>query len=341
MKKNTIRTTSSGLFNAAIAQHFKKAARIIVNTDPENRTFSATDGYIVIRSGLADYDEILRPVLQRDPAPGSYSCFDKKWDRTGDGPTRTPDTFLDPGLKVTEARPAPFTLTLDEKTAVRPYYDGANVIYYNAAYISLFPAAETCLYSSGRYDLAVLGSDCKYYAGLLPIRVSNPDADRAVRAYFESAPADVEKLQREKSAAHDLAVKLTKELAAEKAAAGVIQNDRNAINQKYLTADKRVKELETQLEKIMEERDTYAAQLADIAKAAAEERAEEAKPADEKPALNTAGLEKLEGVTVVIKGAATNKPVAWITGETKKHAETLKKAGCKWSVKKSAWYLTA
>lgn len=319
MKKNTIKTTYSGLFTAAIAQHFKKAARIIVSTDPENRTFSATDGYIVIRSGLADYDEILRPVLQRDPAPGSYSCFDKKWDRTGDGPTRTPDTFLDPGLKVTEARPAPFTLTLDEKTAVRPYYDGAHVIYYNAAYISLFPAAETCLYSSGRYGLAVLGSDCKYYAGLLPIRVSNPDADRAVRAYFESAPADVDKLQAEKAAALDKIARLESQLE-------------DALNK---------------LEAAETARDGYAADLKE-----AEERAKEAediichdvqKEIDKENAITekTAAFEKLDGVTVVIKGAATSKPVAWITGETKKHAETLKKAGCKWSVKKSAWYLTA
>lgn len=315
MKKNTIRTTHSGLFSAAIAQHFKKAARIIISTDPESRTFSATDGYIVIRSGLADYDEILRPVLQRDPAPGSYSCFDKKWDRTGDGPTRTPDTFLDPGLKVTEARPAPFTLTLNDNTSVRPYYDGANVIYYNAAYISLFPAADTCLYSSGRYGLAVLGSDCKYYAGLLPIRVSNPAADRAVRAYFESAPADVDKLQAEKAAALDKIARLESQLE-------------DALNK---------------LEAAETARDGYAADLKEAEERAkeAEDRADEAAPAGEKPALNTAAFEKLDGVTVVIKGAATNKPVAWISGDTKKHAETLKKAGCKWSVKKSAWYLTA
>lgn len=335
MKKKTTPTTISGLFNKAITAHFKKAGRIIVNADPEHKMFSATDGYIVIQSGFSDYDDILRPVLQRDPASGSFSCYGKTWDRTGDGPTRTPDTFLDPGLKVTTALPAPFTLTLDENTTVRPYYDGENVIYYNAAFVSLFPAAETCLYSSGRYGIAVLGSDCKYYAGLLPIRVNNPAADRAVRAYFESAPADVEKLQREKAALIADRTRVEDQLVTAENIAAQTGRELNETRDQLEKALTRIEELETAAA-------GYAADLKEAEERAkeAEERADE-KPADEKPALNIAGLEKLDGVTVIIKGATTNKPVAWISGDTKKHADALKKAGCKWSAKRAAWYLTA
>lgn len=319
MKKNTIKTTYSGLFTAAIAQHFKKAARIIVTTDPETGTFTATDGYIVIRSIGLDYNDAIRPALQKDPENGSYTADGKTWTRTGDAPNM--DRFLDPGLQVRVSIPAPFTLEYGTGTSVKAYYcpETQEITYFNAAYTALFPEAADHLLTTGRKGIAVLGSDCRYYAGLLPVYVKQPEYDRAVRAYFESAPADVDKLQAEKAEALDRINRLESQLE-------------DALNK---------------LEAAETARDGYAADLKE-----AEERAKEAediichdvqKEIDKENAITekTAAFEKLDGVTVVIKGAATNKPVAWITGETKKHAETLKKAGCKWSVKKSAWYLTA
>ena len=319
MKKNTIKTTYSGLFTAAIAQHFKKAARIIVTTDKESGTFTATDGYIVIRSIGLDYNDAIRPALQKDPENGSYTADGKTWTRTGDAPNM--DRFLDPGLQVRVSIPAPFTLEYGTGTSVKAYYcpETQEITYFNAAYTALFPEAADHLLTTGRKGIAVLGRDCRYYAGLLPMYVKQPEYDRAVRAYFESAPADVDKLQAEKAAALDKIARLESQLE-------------DALNK---------------LEAAETARDGYAADLKE-----AEERAKEAediichdvqKEIDKENAITekTAAFEKLDGVTVVIKGAATSKPVAWITGETKKHADTLKKAGCKWSVKKSAWYLTA
>ena len=319
MKKNTIKTTYSGLFTAAIAQHFKKAARIIVTTDPENGTFTATDGYIVIRSIGLDYNDAIRPALQKDPESGSYTADGKTWTRTGDAPNM--DRFLDPGLQVRVSIPAPFTLEYGTGTSVKAYYcpETQEITYFNAAYTALFPEAADHLLTTGRKGIAVLGRDCRYYAGLLPVYVKQPEYDRAVRAYFESAAADVDKLQADKAAALDKIARLESQL----------------------------EDALSKLEAAETARDGYAADLKE-----AEERAKEAediichdvqKEIDKENAITekTAAFEKLDGVTVVIKGAATSKPVAWITGETKKHADTLKKAGCKWSVKKSAWYLTA
>lgn len=335
MKKKTTPTTISGLFNKAITAHFKKAARIIVNADPENKMFSATDGYIVIRSGLLDYDEIIRPVLQKDPTSGSFTCFGKNWWEPSGESKLDLNKTLHPDVKVTAARPAPFTVKVDETLTVRPYYDGENVIYFNADFISLFPAAENCLYTSGRYSMGFLDNGRDNYAGLLPVKVTNPATDRAVRAYFTAEPADVEKLQRENAAVRADRAKVEEQLvAAENIGAGLARD--------LETAKAEIERLSRELEAAETAAAGYAADLKEAEERAkeAEERADE-KPADEKQALNTAGLEKLDGVTVVIKGAATNKPVAWISGDTKKHADALKKAGCKWSAKRSAWYLTA
>lgn len=335
MKKNTIKTTYSGLFTAAIAQHFKKAARIIVTTDPENGTFTATDGYIVIRSIGLDYNDAIRPALQKDPESGSYTADGKTWTRTGDAPNM--DRFLDPGLQVRVSIPAPFTLEYGTGTSVKAYYcpETQEITYFNAAYTALFPEAADHLLTTGRKGIAVLGSDCRYYAGLLPVYVKQPEYDRAVRAYFESAPADVEKLQREKAALIADRTRVEDQLVTAENIAAQTGRELNETRDQLEKALTRIEELETAAA-------GYAADLKEAEERAkeAEERADE-KPADEKPALNTAGLEKLDGVTVIIKGATTQKPVAWISGDTKKHADALKAAGCKWSVKKSAWYLTA
>lgn len=46
----------------------------------------------------------------------------------------------------------------------------------------------------------------------------------------------------------------------------------------------------------------------------------------------------LEGVTITIKGAQTDTPVIWLSGDTKGHEAEIEKRGGKWSVKRSAWY---
>lgn len=47
---------------------------------------------------------------------------------------------------------------------------------------------------------------------------------------------------------------------------------------------------------------------------------------------------QLDGVTVTVKGAATDSPVIWISGDTKPHKDELKSMGAKWAPKKGAWY---
>lgn len=300
-------------FTAALTKELKKSDRVLVAYDAEKKIAAVSNGFWLVNLNPAEYDDLVRPVTGRDP--GTYTIDRQTGYRDG-----APDLSKAMHRTGTEAAAqlAPFTFPdEDGKKAMNAYYSAERgTTFVNAAFVSML-ARPQLAYSAGPVSpLLYLTGDGDLIALLLPIRVQKPGKlSAAVSAYFDETDtgAKIERLEAEK---------------------------REALSQLTIATQNRDYYKE-QLEKIMEERDTYAAQLADIAKAAAEDRAEEAKPAEEKPALNTAPLEKLDGVTVVIKGAATNKPVAWITGETKKHAETLKKAGCKWSVKKSAWYLTA
>lgn len=303
----------STFFTSALTKELKRSESVYVSLDAEKKRVTVTNGFFLAVLSLPEYDALVRPVTGRDP--GTYTIDRQTGYRDG-----APDfsRVMQRTGAETAAQLAPFTFpNEDGKKAMNAYYSAERgTAFVSAAFVAML-ARPQLAYSAGPVSpLLYLTGDGDLIALLLPIRVQKPGKlSAAVSAYFDETDtgAKIERLEAEK---------------------------RETLSQLTIATQNRDYYKE-QLEKIMEERDTYAAQLADIAKAAAEDRAEEAKPADEKPALNTAGLEKLEGVTVVIKGAATNKPVAWITGETKKHAETLKKAGCKWSVKKSAWYLTA
>lgn len=46
----------------------------------------------------------------------------------------------------------------------------------------------------------------------------------------------------------------------------------------------------------------------------------------------------LEGVTTTIKGAQTDSPVIWLSGDTAAHKEEIEMRGGRWSNKRSAWY---
>lgn len=302
----------SMFFTSALTKELKRSESVYVSLDAEKKRVTVSNGFFLAVLSLPEYDALIRPVTGRDP--GSFT-IDKSGFRDG-----APDFSKAMNRTGNEAAAqlAPFTFPdEDGKKAMNAYYSAERgTTFVNAAFVSML-ARPQLAYSAGPVSpLLYLTGDGDLIALLLPIRVQKPGKlSAAVSAYFDETDtgAKIERLEAEK---------------------------REALSQLTIATQNRDYYKE-QLEKIMEERDTYAAQLADIAKAAAEDRAEEAKPAEEKPALNTAGLEKLDGVTVIIKGAATNKPVAWISGDTKKHADALKAAGCKWSVKKSAWYLTA
>lgn len=304
----------SMFFTSALTKELKRSESVYVSLDADNKRVTVSNGFFLAVLSFPEYDALVRPVTGRDP--GSFT-IDKSGFRDG-----APDFSKAMHRTGTEAAAqlAPIaipTLSNGKKGTQNVYYSterGASIV--NAAFVECL-ARPDIAYTQGRnYPLYFLTADGDLYALLLPIRAQYFEKyERMARSYFEEEPAGVDKLQAEKAAALDKIARLESQLE-------------DALNK---------------LEAAETARDGYAADLKDAEERAkeAEDRAEEAKPADEKPALNTAGLEKLEGVTVVIKGAATNKPVAWITGETKKHADMLKKAGCKWSVKKSAWYLTA
>lgn len=321
----------SMFFTSALTKELKRSESVYVSLDAGKKRVTVSNGFFLAVLSVPEYDALIRPVTGRDP--GSFT-IDKSGFKEG-----APD--FSKAMKRTgqeaAAQLAPIAIPNGKKGTQNVYYSterGASIV--NAAFVECL-AQPDIAYTQGRnYPLYFLTADGDLYALLLPIRAQYFEKyERMARAYFESAPADVEKLQREKAALIADRTRVEDQLVTAENIAAQTGRELNETRDQLEKALTRIEELETAAA-------GYAADLKEAEERAkeAEERADE-KPADEKPALNTAGLEKLDGVTVVIKGAATNKPVAWITGETKKHAETLKKAGCKWSAKRSAWYLTA
>lgn len=314
----------SPFFTSALTKELKRSESVYVSLDAEKKRVTVSNGFFLAVLSLPEYDALIRPVTGRDP--GAFT-IDKSGFREG-----APDFSKAMHLTGTEAAAhlAPIaipTLSNGKKGTQNVYYSterGASIV--NAAFVECL-AQPDIAYTQGRnYPLYFLTADGDLYALLLPIRAQYFEKyERMARAYFEEEPAGDEttkKARKERDEWRNTADRIAKERDDLLQELALTQKERDKARAERDEQIDRAKELEKQLEDALN-------------------KPEEAKPADEKPALNTAGLEKLEGVTVVIKGAATNKPIAWITGETKKHAETLKKAGCKWSVKKSAWYLSA
>lgn len=314
----------SMFFTSALTKELKRSESVYVSLDADNKRVTVSNGFFLAVLSFPEYDALVRPVTGRDP--GSFT-IDKSGFREG-----APDFSKAMHRTGTEAAAqlAPIaipTLSNGKKVPQNVYYSterGASIV--NAAFVECL-ARPDIAYTQGRnYPLYFLTADGDLYALLLPIRAQYFEKyERMARSYFEEEPAGDEttkKARKERDEWRNTADRIAKERDDLLQELALTQKERDKARTERDEQIDRVKELEKQLEDALN-------------------KPEEAKPAEEKPALNTAGLEKLEGVTVVIKGAATNKPVAWITGETKKHADTLKKAGCKWSVKKSAWYLTA
>lgn len=311
----------SMFFTSALTKELKRSESVYVSLDAGKKRVAVSNGFFLAVLSVPEYDALIRPVTGRDP--GSFT-IDKSGFKEG-----APD--FSKAMKMTgqeaAAQLAPIAIPNGKKGTQNVYYSterGASIV--NAAFVECL-AQPDIAYTQGRnYPLYFLTADGDLYALLLPIRAQYFEKyERMARAYFEEEPAGDEttkKARKDRDEWRNTADRIAKERDNLLKELALTQKERDKARAERDEQIARVKELESQLEDALN-------------------KPEEAKPADEKPALNTAAFEKLDGVTVVIKGAATNKPVAWITGETKKHAETLKKAGCKWSVKKSAWYLTA
>lgn len=311
----------SMFFTSALTKELKRSESVYVSLDAGKKRVTVSNGFFLAVLSVPEYDALIRPVTGRDP--GSFT-IDKSGFKEG-----APD--FSKAMKRTgqeaAAQLAPIAIPNGKKGTQNVYYSterGASIV--NAAFVECL-AQPDIAYTQGRnYPLYFLTADGDLYALLLPIRAQYFEKyERMARAYFEEEPAGDEttkKARKDRDEWRNTADRIAKERDDLLKELALTQKERDKARAERDEQIARVKELESQLEDALN-------------------KPEEAKPADEKPALNTAAFEKLDGVTVVIKGAATNKPVAWITGETKKHAETLKKAGCKWSAKRSAWYLTA
>ncbi|MCM1439682.1 MAG: hypothetical protein NC131_10875 [Roseburia sp.] len=311
--------TKSSIYTPALTRAFKtQAGRHICAQDADGMIY-ATNGVIVVKLTAADYDAFLRPVYMTDPG---------NWTKTESGiqptaPHTTPDlvsiwTQYTTDSHAEPLRPSGLSVTIpvngskSRKMALPLFYgpQGDFVSGYNPDFLAIVQGSATYKAAGSDKAMTIFSGD-EPAAVVLPVRIQNAAAVRAVRSYF-NAPPEEEK------------------------AANVqrIKHDRDEWKETAARLERERDELEKQLAKAQQERDEAKAQ------------AQNEPPAEPAPASSatvddlTAKVSAL-GLSCTVKGAQTAAPVLWIDGDPGTRKPDLEALGAKWSGKRSAWYIKA
>jgi len=285
----------TGFFTKAASKAIKADRMICREANGYNYV---SNGYLIFKMTLGEYDAYIRPVVKCDP--GNW------WiDKNGKRELRKDEMDLPKLLKdavaavqgLKAANIAPYVFKLDSRTnATGIYsYETDTTAFFNSVYLDSFISEANC-YITGATKPAVFTVNNESVGMVLPIRPSEK-MTRSVKAYFTDEAQD------EKPSKKDETMKSMKEAIENLAAENV---------------------------KLKNELEEY---KAIYNKPQPEPEAEQ--PSAENP------LDKFSnfpGTIATIKGAKTEHPVIWITGDTKPHAKALKELGAKWSHKKTAWY---
>jgi len=331
MKKSLTRhDAATTRYTVALTRIFKSS---IKNGQPLHVSGPNDDGYIFVTNGVIlvklnqlEYDELIRPITQRDPA--AYVLY-KNGLMEGREPLDMEKVLADSAKKSTApADLAPFTFAIDKKANGTFFYNSAAdaVVIVNADFVSAFTACGT--FKAGGPSAPVVidqgGEEGPDPIGLiLPIRPSNEKLCTAVRAYYTDQPtADAAQLQQER----DRLRRKVEDLITQNNNGDAIMTDQ-----------------QNKICDLLDQRDALAAQVATLQ---AQLAALQAQPQDKIP--QAAGkaepvkalLDKLQ-IPYIVKGAQTASPVLWTTADPGDHAAELKAAGMAWSAKRNAWYIKA
>lgn len=312
-------------YTAALTRVFKSSFKggqpLHVSGPNDDGYIFVTNGVILVKLNLLEYDELIRPITQRDPA--AY-VLDHNGVVEGREPLDMEKTLADTAAN--SAAPvtlAPFTFAIDKKTRGAFFYnaDADAVILVNADFVSAFTAYGTFKAGASCAPVVIDQGDEEGpdpIALILPIRPKNNKVCAAVRAYYIEQPAaDASQLQQERDELRRKVDELT-----------VQRNNGEAI----------MTDQQNKICELLDQRDALAAQLAAI----------QAAPTQNAPAADPAPVGKLDeltsavaalGFTYTVKGQQTAAPVIWVDGDPGDKKADLEALGAKWSGKRSAWYL--
>lgn len=329
----------NSVFTKSLPSVLKKSDRLICQPAGEN--FLLCNGFAMWQLSPAEYDAIARPALHCDAGHWEIvnGCrkdtdFDvlKMWEKYTD--------LHAAGNPAAEAA-ARFT-TRGGKNLVAFFY-GDIVATYDSFYADTVTSGAVPFIKDKISPVVIADPKRGPVAFIMPVKIT-PEIEAAVKAMYGIQPPATDKekeyLQRIEEAEND-------RMEAQDAAS-VIRCNYNKLSAKYSALEAAAVEESAAL------RDQLAAAQAATEAAQAEAaalRAElEALKADNKPAP-AADQEKpsaeriverfssIPGLTVAVHGAKTAAPVIWFGGAAEDHAEALKAAGARFSVRRNAYYI--
>lgn len=306
----------TGSFTTDATKTMKKATRMICRIGNDGAIY-VTDGCTAYKMAPFEYAAIVQPVA---------CCEAGNWS-IQNGEKREEDAFdlvkiFHDAVKSTADSAAlercPLTLTTSKNRTAATYYNAQKdfVALYDTLYISALCPGFT-LRAASSTTVAIAYNGDEPFALVLPIRPDDKTT-RAVKAYFNqndsNSSDEVEQLR-------DELVRLQDKLnQAETGAAALAER-----------VQQQTDELET-LRSASDHNNTTNDETPNETQTA---------PANPKTAAEiiASRFTCMDGVTATIKGAHTTAPVVWLSGDTDKHADAIKAAGARWSVKKSAFYV--
>ncbi len=175
----------------------KRGGQLHVSAEDENGYIFATDGVILVKLNRLEYDQLIRPITQRDPA--AY-VLNNNGLVDGRKPLDMEKILTDAADK--SAAPvtvAPFTFAIDKKTNGAFFYnaDVDTVVMVNADFVAAFTTYGTFKAGSWSSPVVIDQGDPDApdpIALILPLRPKNNKIFAAVRAYYTDQPADVAQL---------------------------------------------------------------------------------------------------------------------------------------------------
>lgn len=294
-----------GNYTAEASKAIKRADKLICKVSEDGAIY-LTSGYFLFKMTPLEYAAVAQPVTHCDAGDWTIDNNGKH----DNGQPFTADKIFADAVKATQDTAAlersPLCFSSQKTAVIQSIFynrDKDFAAFFNSAYVAAIAPGATLKSTSPTAPAIVYFGD-EAAALIMPIR-PEPNAARAVKAYFTEADNNGNN--------NAEADELRGQLAARNAE---LQEARDEIND--LQAE--ICELSTT--------NTEAVPAAD--------NKPEPKTAAEIIAARFAGL---DGVRAVIKGAQTAAPVVWLAGETEKHADAIRAAGAKWSVKKGAYYV--
>ena len=305
-------------YTANLTRALKGSDSLICKTDDDG-TIYVSNGNILVKLNPAEYDDLIRPLSQRDA--GNWFLSGGR-EQVGRNVLDLSKYFYD---HASEARHtltrAPFIFEIGpkDKRTMTAYHNAEKnfSVFVNTAYAGIAADSLPRKSSGGATAPVVIFNDDDPLAMILPIRPDkNGGLVRSIRAYFTDEAAELAQAQADAAAA------LKRAEEAETGSGALAE----------------------QVFKLHDEIDRLTAELAQARQAPAQEQAQDETPQDEHTAPDKldairAQLATLPGIETTTKGAQTAAPVLWITGgPVDEHKAEIESMGGKWSHKRSAYY---